>query len=221
MQIKMASICHLALRNLTDYIKIPAKNNIKQTIFDSSILYNKITYFERRVYEMPMTKLVKNNKGLTLIETMLSITILGIVMLGVMTLFKQAYLYTILNEDKTVGINVARNALMYMKKQSFIELKNYFTDTDKKLKILICETTDENGNTIENYQFFAEAASIPATCENIEINNTKYDITVQAEENNQNYQNYFIPIKVIVAWEKNNIKRSTELKGVITSEDIR
>jgi hypothetical protein len=154
-------------------------------------------------------------------ETMLSITILGIVMLGVMTLFKQAYLYTILNEDKTVGINVARNALMYMKKQSFIELKNYFTDTDKELKILICETIDENGNTIENYQFFAEAASIPATCENIEINNTKYDITVQAEENKENYQSYFIPIKVIVTWERNNIEQSTELKGVITSEDIR
>jgi prepilin-type N-terminal cleavage/methylation domain-containing protein len=184
-------------------------------------LYNKVTYFERRVYEMPMTKLIKNHKGLTLIETMLSITILGIVMLGIMTLFKQAYLYTILNEDKTVGINVARNALMYMKKQSFIELKNYFTDTDKELKILICETTDENGNTIENYQFFAEDASIPSTCQNVEINNTKYEITVKAEENKQNYQNYIIPIKVIVTWERNDIERSTQLKGVITSEDIR
>jgi prepilin-type N-terminal cleavage/methylation domain-containing protein len=170
---------------------------------------------------MPMTKFIKNHKGLTLIETMLSITILGIVMLGVMTLFKQAYLYTISNEDKTVGINVARNALMYMKKQSFIELKNYFTDTDKKLKILICETTDEKGNTIENYQYFAEDASIPATCQNVEINNTKYEITVQAEKNKPNYQKYLIPIKVVVTWERNDIGRSTQLKGVISSEDIR
>ncbi|MBB5324581.1 prepilin-type N-terminal cleavage/methylation domain-containing protein [Anoxybacillus tepidamans] len=168
-----------------------------------------------------MTKLIKNHKGLTLIETMLSITLLGIVMLGVMTLFKQAYLYTVLNEDKTVGINVARNALMYMKKQSFIDLKNYFTDTNKELKILICKKTDENGNTIENYQFFNKDASIPSTCQNVEINNTKYKITVQAEENKQNYQNYFIPIKVVVTWESSNIERSTQLKGVITSEDIR
>jgi prepilin-type N-terminal cleavage/methylation domain-containing protein len=170
---------------------------------------------------MPMTKFINNHKGLTLIETMLSITILGIVMLGVMTLFKQAYLYTVLNEDKTVGINVARNALMYMKKQSFIELKNYFTDTDKELKILICKMPDENGNTIENYQLFAKDASIPSTCQNVEINNTKYEITVKAQENKQNYQNYLIPIKVVVTWERNNIERSTQLKGGITSEDIR
>jgi type II secretory pathway pseudopilin PulG len=170
---------------------------------------------------MPMKKLLTNHNGLTLLETLLSITILGIVMIGVMILFKQAYFYTVLNEDKTIGINVARNALMYMKKQSFIELKSYFTNTDQKLKILICQTTDEQGHKIENYQFFPEDASPPQGCQNVEINNTKYDITVQAQENKQNYQKYIIPIKVVVTWERNNIERSTELKGVVTSEDIR
>ncbi|RAK21374.1 prepilin-type N-terminal cleavage/methylation domain-containing protein [Anoxybacillus vitaminiphilus] len=170
---------------------------------------------------MPMTKFLKNDKGLTLIETMLSITILGIVMLGVMTLFKQAYLYTVLNEDKTIGINVARNALMYMEKQNFIEIKEKFASlgNNGQLQLLVCE---HNGSA--RYTLIDSNTSPLSGCSDIQINDRKYNVTIETEppkNNNSDYANYFIPLVVKVTWKHGNIEQSTQLKGVLTSEDIR
>ena len=55
---------------------------------------------------------MNNQKGISLLEVLLSITILSIITLSILSFFNQAYDYTKRNEDKTVGINVARNVLI-------------------------------------------------------------------------------------------------------------
>lgn len=63
---------------------------------------------------MKFFKILSSSKGLTLIEVLVSLTILSIILLGIMNFFNQAYSYTNSNQKKTAAINVARNALTYM-----------------------------------------------------------------------------------------------------------
>ena len=73
-----------------------------------------------------LKKRENSENGLTLIEVLISISILGILLIVFMRFFLQAGTFTNLNEKRTVGINVARNALMFMEKQNFLKVKNDF-----------------------------------------------------------------------------------------------
>ena len=74
-------------------------------------------------------KYLRNQTGLTLLEVLLSITILGIVLISFLSFFNQAYSYTNKNENKTIGINVARNVLYYIEQQDFTSIeKIYFPE---------------------------------------------------------------------------------------------
>jgi hypothetical protein len=44
-----------------------------------------------------------------------------------MLFFHQGYDYTIRNQNKTVGINVARNAIMHLQSEGFLEVREKFS----------------------------------------------------------------------------------------------
>jgi prepilin-type N-terminal cleavage/methylation domain-containing protein len=161
---------------------------------------------------MKLKKILKNNHGLTLLEVLVSLTILGILLIGAMKFFSQAYSFTSSNQNKTIAINVARNAIMYMERQSFIEIRKSFEDNAKEpLALMICN---------DSYQIIGPNDRVEPDCSPITINNIKYDVTIQTNSDEET-NSFFIPINVKVVWEMNNKQQTTNLEGVIKSEDIR
>lgn len=158
-------------------------------------------------------------KGLTLIEVLISITILGIIMTSFLSFFNQAYSYTKTNEDKTVGINVARNVLYYFEQQDFKKIKeNYFsheTIMEKEMNIDNCHDTSINGETV-----FDD----PAVCESFfdtKVNEVDYTSNVtftrdildseNPDRNKPNLQDQLIGVEITVQWGNH----SADVRGLI------
>jgi prepilin-type N-terminal cleavage/methylation domain-containing protein len=185
---------------------------------------------------LKVIKIFNDNKGLTLIELLVSITILGIVLLSFMNFFLQAGTYTNLNQKKTVAINVARNVMMFMEKQSYLDTRNFFYEVNsgdtapdqKYYKLYICN---------HEYQIFENDK---APCKNsslISINDLDYTANIfsesvpgfiKDEENTASgktdviqQSDYYIPITVEIRWKIDDREYHTELDGKIKSEDIR
>ena len=172
-------------------------------------------------------KIVKNNRGITLIELLVSITILGIVLLSFMNFFLQSSTYTNNNQKKTVGVNVARNVLMFMEKQNFLETRNYFHDVnagtepskENFLKLFIC---DDQYVTFSNSSTKTEINDSCPNKKNIMINGLEYETAIYSEEvTNPDEMDYYIPITIKVRWDINDREYSTSVDGKIKSEDIR
>lgn len=68
----------------------------------------------------------KKEQGFTLIEVLAAIVILSIVSLVLTSYFTNAMTYSKSNQNKTIMVNLARNALFYMEKQDFEAISNYF-----------------------------------------------------------------------------------------------
>ncbi|WP_096153199.1 prepilin-type N-terminal cleavage/methylation domain-containing protein [Bacillus sp. FJAT-45066] len=62
-------------------------------------------------------KILENNKGFTLIEILVSIVILSIIIVTFLSFFSQALFYSVKEEDKLTGINIAER-IMFNVKQS-------------------------------------------------------------------------------------------------------
>ena len=135
---------------------------------------------------------LKNERGLTLLEVLLSITILGIVLMSFLSFFSQAYSYTKKNEDKTVGINVARNVLYYFEQQDFDRIdKAYFPEVEE-FEIKCDDKLPGSEETVFE----------PSVCENFvstKINNTEFTTTVKLKEH-ESLNEYLIPVKISVTW---------------------
>lgn len=68
---------------------------------------------------------LKQEKGFTLIEVLAAIVILSIVSLVLTSYFTNAMSYSKSNQNKTIMVNLARNALFYVEKQDFEEMSNF------------------------------------------------------------------------------------------------
>lgn len=66
---------------------------------------------------------LKQEKGFTLIEVLAAIVILSIVSLVLTSYFTNAMSYSKSNQNKTIMVNLARNALFYVEKQDFKAMK--------------------------------------------------------------------------------------------------
>ena len=166
--------------------------------------------------KMKVKKILSNSKGLTLVELLASLTILGIIIIGSMQFFTQAYTYTNMNQKKTAAVNVARNALMFIEKESFIATRDKFEkDPTEEISILLCNN---------KYKMFWKNEIAGTDCKSININNIDYNVVIKAEEtpdsSKKNYL-YYIPLKATVSWSFNGKDHSTEVEGDIKSEDIR
>lgn len=186
--------------------------------------------------------------GFTLIEVLAAIVILSIVSLVLTSYFTHALSYSKSNQSKTVMVNVARNALFYMEKQDFEEMKRFFNVKDKP--------EDEHEGADHPYiaatQCTAEVCNMKSVFINGDvlpevlnpvINNIAYEvnITYQAdlhrdmmEGRSGNGSNdpdtrkkdmapYLIPVRVEVTGPggPNANAASTVVEGYITNEKIR
>ncbi|QPC47064.1 type IV pilus modification PilV family protein [Mangrovibacillus cuniculi] len=162
---------------------------------------------------MEQGNLLQSDKGLTLIEVLVSVTILAIVLLTFLQYFIQANTFTNQNLKKTVGVNVARNALMYIENDSFLEVKQRFINNEVNY-LYIC---------IEGYTY-STVSQPPNQCEHVVINNLPYKVTYKAKGDKEQWskrESNTIPIEVTVEWEINKREFETTLEGKVTSEDIR
>lgn len=73
-----------------------------------------------------MLERFKKEEGFTLIEVLAALLILSIVALAFTAYFSNALTFAKSNQNQTIMSNLARNALVYMQKQNFEPLKNYF-----------------------------------------------------------------------------------------------
>lgn len=87
-----------------------------------------------------------SEQGLTLVEVMVSVTILSIVLLECMSFFPQAYLYTKANQSKTIAINIARGALHYFEKQDFEVLQGFIEQKKITNELAVFEHDVSNTN---------------------------------------------------------------------------
>ncbi|WP_157796248.1 prepilin-type N-terminal cleavage/methylation domain-containing protein [Bacillus xiapuensis] len=159
-------------------------------------------------------------KGVTLLELLLALTILSIVLLSFTRFFFQAGTYNQSNQSKTVATNVARNVLMYMEKQPFIKVRHDFgpalLDTKKRndyaYELYLCGS---------GYQYFEPNKPKNAGCKPISINNESYHVKIYPEKMDEpEKRKYYIPITVEVSWGADD-KKTTALDGTIKSEDLR
>jgi prepilin-type N-terminal cleavage/methylation domain-containing protein len=197
-------------------------------IIDLYLLYSIIRYCIIKICilkegdRMNLSNLIKNKKGFTLIEVLVSITILGIVLMSFMNFFMQAGSFTNMNQKKTVAVNVARNALMFVEHQSYLKVYGEFpivnkVSTPPKIydkDLYICN---------DSYEYFDQNSVKPSNCKNITINNLDYKVKIKFEEVDKNDPSikYYLPIKVEVGWTINDHEYSTSVNGTIKSEDIR
>lgn len=164
--------------------------------------------------EMKYRNILSQESGLTLIEVLLSMTILGIIFISVMNLFSQSYTYTKANEDKTVGINVARNVLNYMEHVPFKNMQTELgndpanpqnADPNKELVFTI--------NSCSNPNLFEEDV-----CKGIfetKLNNMKFSTTITVRNHKEeDYRSYLIPVEVKVVWGD----KSATVRGYIKDE---
>ena len=143
-------------------------------------------------------------RGFTLVEVLLSVTILGIIFLSVLALFNNTYDYSKRNDSKTVGINVARNVLNYIENQDFSTINHaYFLGSAGLDKLQITRDT-------------CNKSPLPAdSCENMlqtVVNKVTYRATVTlTKHQDSDLQNYLIPVEVKIIWNG----RETSVEGVL------
>ena len=73
-----------------------------------------------------MLERFKKEEGFTLIEILAALLIMAIVGLAMTAYFNNAMSYAKTNQNKTIMSNLARNALVYMEKQNFERIEDYF-----------------------------------------------------------------------------------------------
>jgi len=153
-------------------------------------------------------KNIHSENGLTLIEVLLSITILAIILTSFLSFFNQAYSYTKKNEDKTIGINVARNVLYYMEQQDYETFSNYISKNSD------VSTMTYNSCTDSSLNFSVEEAKVCQGFFSTTINNTPFGTTVTLQEHDS-LSDYLIPVKVTVTWNENRNQQTATVEGVI------
>ncbi|WP_191090677.1 type II secretion system protein [Niallia endozanthoxylica] len=147
-----------------------------------------------------------SENGLTLVEVLVSITILAIILTSFLSFFNQAYSYTKKNEDKTVGINVAKNVLYYFEQQDYETFSNYISKNSE------ASTMTYNSCADPTLNFSSEEVKVCHGFFSTTINNTPFETTVTLQKH-ESLSDYLIPVKVTVTWNEN--KQTATVEGVI------
>ncbi|MFC6648237.1 prepilin-type N-terminal cleavage/methylation domain-containing protein [Paenibacillus rhizoplanae] len=175
--------------------------------------------------------------GFTLIEVLAAIVILSIVSLVLTSYFTHALSYSKSNQNKTIMVNLARNALFYMEKQDFEAMSKYFNVNDTSpnaahpsIEAKQCTST----SCMYNNDDFINSAVLPEVLNPV-INNILYQvkITYQAELyrdmlrggdiRKQEMAPYLIPVQVEVTGPGGPSANTASMivEGYITDEKIR
>ncbi|TYP70103.1 prepilin-type N-terminal cleavage/methylation domain-containing protein [Paenibacillus methanolicus] len=189
----------------------------------------------------------RGEDGFTLVEILASLVVLSIAGLAMTAYFMNAMSYAKGNQNKTVMVNLARNTLFYMQKESnFGAIQSYFKANQGSLPEGVeRETIDSDGcpatsATCADYQGLVSDPTTLKTVLNPVINDVAYrvDISYQADlygrigtesatlNGADSIKGYLLPIKVVVSeiaedGEDLNSREWTEVEGYITNETIR
>lgn len=173
---------------------------------------------------------LKQEQGFTLIEVLAAIIILSIVSLVLTSYFTNAMSYAKANQNKTIMVNLARNALFYAEKQDFDEWKAYFTKVENN-NTLECSAT---GTSCTTYNNMVDDTKVLEAVLNPFINKIQYHIQIVYQRDTHNRMSasktdfdkdispYLIPVEVVV-WNSKDTARTkqTVVEGYITDEKIR
>lgn len=184
---------------------------------------------------------LKQEQGFTLIEVVAAIVILSIVSLVLTSYFVHAMSYSKSNQNKTIMVNLARNALFYMEKQDFDSVKNYFVG-QAQVAEEAAEVAIKGGDCAQGSCPLLpnEFTGSPANVLNPTINGVAYTIDIVYQPNvwgNQprptgaapsfldqsSVRSYLLPVKVRVkrADARSPSANIVEVEGYITDERIR
>ncbi|MDG5470965.1 prepilin-type N-terminal cleavage/methylation domain-containing protein [Jeotgalibacillus sp. ET6] len=165
-------------------------------------------------------ELFSNNKAFSLLEVLVSITLLNIIVFSLLTFFLNSYQFTFSNQDNTVGVNVAKNVVTYIENQDFQHVRDYFSQqgsSELELTIDSCSTVI-NGSLLFDQEEICRSNFSPV------INNQTYSVLVTLtefegsnEQETEEMKSELIPIEASVQWER---KRMEEVlvRGVLRNE---
>lgn len=180
---------------------------------------------------------IKQEQGFTLIEVLAAIVILSIVSLVLTSYFTNAMSYSKSNQNKTIMVNLARNALFYVEKQDFEGMKDYF-QTQGKNSIEADECTIATCNL--NYTNLVLNVTALANVLNPTVNGIRYRINIIYQPelvdkmsptptdgispfDKSAIKEYLLPVKMEVRQVGSNGQPAytVALEGYITDERIR
>ncbi|MEK0316894.1 type IV pilus modification PilV family protein [Cohnella sp. 56] len=174
--------------------------------------------------------------GFSLLEVLAAIVILSVASLAMTAFFIQSMSYAKGNQNKTVAVNLARNALFFVEKQNFDLFDNYFRKQGQLLvdpKPCVYDTANERVTSCEGAPDTRDLFnSVPNLwlLLNPTINGREYQLTIEYDDNmfklnsdKQKLSAYLIPVKVVTREKdaKSGSRGSAEVGGYITDEKIR
>lgn len=184
-------------------------------------------------------------QGFTLIEVLAAIVILSIVALVLTSFFTRSLTYSKANQNKTIMINLARNALFYAEKQDFDQLKDYFVTRGNSQIACGSSSADTAPVPCSTYNWFAQedtfdssqgdATSTLEAVLNPLVNQIQYHITITFQRDTYRNWNspdsqsfkkdiapYLLPVQVVVRDTSDTSgAKQTVVEGYITDEKIR
>lgn len=176
-----------------------------------------------------MRKYSKQEEGFTLIEVMAAIVILAVVSLVLMSYFSDSLSYAKSNANKTVMVNLARNALVYAEKQDFDTWKTYF-QSNPSIDSQKCESI----TNCSMYASLVEQPQVLAAVLNPIVNGVQYRVAIQYQKDllqastgtagtiKGQESAYLLPIQITVhGIEEKSGQVGTIVEGYITDEKIR
>ncbi|OME35233.1 type II secretion system protein [Paenibacillus sp. FSL E2-0274] len=178
---------------------------------------------------------LKQEKGFTLIEVLAAIVILSIVSLVLTSYFTNAMSYSKSNQNKTIMVNLARNALFYVEKQDFKAMQEFFTQGEDAIEAAKCQKDTDDSLKCEDYKGLVQDTEILNQVLNPAINGVNYqiDIKYQRDLHNQSLESsdpekqnmavYLLPVLVKVSRADSSGGPESEpvVEGYITDEKIR
>lgn len=188
-----------------------------------------------------MNKREPREEGFTLIEVLAATVILSVASMAMMAFFINAMSYNKGNQNKTVMVNLARNALFYMEKQNYATIHNYFINANtSELKDNpaispehcstrnICDTNDLQNLFLNPNMKLWDVL-------NPKVNDIEYQISVSYQDEitdelkndpvKKGMAEYLLPIRVEVTVKDNNVNNGRNkpviVEGYIANETIR
>lgn len=184
--------------------------------------------------------------GFTLIEVLAAIVILSIVSLVLTSYFTNALSYSKSNQNKTIMVNLARNALFYMEKQDFGDMGAFFNVkkvNQNPLHPEIVASQCKDATTCIYNTNIMNAGALPEVLNPV-INGISYEVSIKyqadlhqdmlagksivdgvesADDRKKEMAPYLIPVLVEVTGPggPNGQASSTAVEGYITDEKIR
>lgn len=165
-------------------------------------------------------------EGFTLIEVLAAIVILSIVSLVLTSYFTNALSYSKSNQNKTIMVNLARNALFYMEKQDFDKTVDFFVTQNYTLTAGGCQVNACGNTSNDEDKALRKAFDTNALAHVLHptVNGINYSINViyQSALVNADFEDYLLPVKVVVTRDSGGGPSApVEVEGYISNEEIR